>query len=338
MAAKNFTLQTAEAFGTDEIKARMKSGEKLVLVLPGGGSRGRWQFGVIYRLYEIGLLDRVDLICGTSVGGLNTLFTAKYKSEMEKPLLTWNNIKKNSDVYDGIMKLSTPFDFVRLLMQIFTVNKAGSILNPRGLYSLIDREFDGLKLKELPCPVCLATTNMSTADFVEISTMSDPDFSAAQLAKLTSAIPIIFPAVEFASGGYTDLGVDGGMGRFNPVKLAIKNGATKIILIGTSPHNIPREVLRKDIVSLGGRLENALMHIFEESSWDEADLYKKFSSLDAGQYPPIEFLDLYPKDGTVNPEYEINALDFSGTMTMQNGYDHAVKNFSREVISNFLMA
>jgi hypothetical protein len=91
-------------------------------------------------------------------------------------------------------------------------------------------------------------------------------------------------------------------------------------------------------VSLGGRLENALMHIFEESSWDEADLYKKFSSLDAGQYPPIEFLDLYPKDGTVNPEYEINALDFSGTMTMQNGYDHAVKNFSREVISNFLMA
>jgi predicted acylesterase/phospholipase RssA len=336
MAAETFALRKTEPFGTDEIKARMKIGEKLVLVLPGGGSRGRWQFGAIYRLYQIGVLDRVDLICGTSVGGLNTLFTAKYKSDMEKPLSIWNSIKKNSDVYDGIMRLRTPFDFVRLLAQIFTDNKARSILNPRGLYSLIDREFAGLKIKDLSCPVCLATTNMSTADFVEISTMSDPDFSAAQLAKLTSAIPIIFPAVEFANEGYTDLGVDGGMGRHNPVKLAIKNGATKIILIGTSPHKIPREALRKDVVSLGGRLENALMHIFEESSWDEADLYKKFSELDAVQYPPIEFLDLYPKDGTYNLEYEINALDFSGTMTMQNGYDHAVRNFSPEVIGDFL--
>lgn len=311
-------------------KLKKENKEKLVLVLPGGGSRGRWQFGVIYWLYQIGVLNYIDLICGTSVGGLNALLTAKNINNMKNALDVWLSIKNNSNIYDGMFKFTNLFDFAGMTSQIIKDNKGKCIIYPKGLYRLIDNYFCDMCLKDLSCKVSITTTTLCNGEMQEINSDVNPNFKVALLAKLTSAIPVIFPSIEFES----DLGVDGGLGRNNPVALAIKHGATKIILIGTTSDKIQIKKINNNIIDVASRLESVIMHIFEEYAWDEVEQYKRLSILDPNRYPTIEFLDIYPKN---NEECENDVLNFTKVETLQNGYNNAIKNITPQILKNFLL-
>jgi predicted acylesterase/phospholipase RssA len=322
-------------FDTKDIQLKMKQNEKLALVLPGGGSFGRWQMGPLYWLYQIGILNRVDFICGNSVGGLNTLITAKYIDNMDGAVAIWNNITKNSDVYKGMMQFNTFWDWMGMVSQILKDNKGLSILNPDGLYKLLDTEVS-VPLSQLKRPVYAITSDLAAAEVLCINSIQDPDFMANELGKCTSAIPAVFPLRDVQLRGQRAVNADGGIVKNDPIDIAIKNGATKILLIGTSPDTIDTNfTMKTDIISMAQRLEPFLMHFGEESSWSTMEQYKEYNKLAPDKYPTIEFLTLYPNDRT---ETGNNSLDFTNTFALQKGLDHASKDWTKEIIEQFLLA
>ncbi|OPJ55952.1 patatin-like phospholipase family protein [Alkalithermobacter paradoxus] len=64
----------------------------LGLCLPGGGAKGAFQAGVIYGLYKRGV--RFDIVCGTSIGAINSYFV--YRGCIEKLKETWENVDEES--------------------------------------------------------------------------------------------------------------------------------------------------------------------------------------------------------------------------------------------------
>ena len=298
---------------------------KLALVLTGGGACGRWQAGVLNYLYEVGIIPQISFICGTSVGGLNTLLTAKYNNNPEPLKNMWEGIKKNGDVFEGMLQFNNFWDVLGMLSQAFRTNKGQALLTPKGLYKIIDRELGAINLGGLSIPVKITTTDLNAGERYVFDSVKLPNHNAGVVAKATSAIPLAFPAVSFSPY----LFVDGGLGRNNPVDLAIENGATHIILVGTSPDIYPRQEVTNNIPSIALRMSDIIMHIFEEEAWDEMDDYKEKQTLDA-TLPTIKFLDLYPSETTGS------ALNFANVEQYQKGYDFALINLPLEKINEFL--
>ena len=283
---------------------------KLALVLPGGGACGRWQAGVISYLQELGL--KFDLVCGTSVGGLNTLAVAKGGNVSE----LWAQIKSDKDVYEGMLQFNSFFDFLGMAGQIFNSNKGKSILKPTGLYKLLDREFGGLVMSDLKVPVKITATDLNAGERYVFDSMLTPSMNCGIIAKATSAIPLAFPAVDFTPA----LFVDGGLGRNNPVEVAVKAGATHIILIGTSPDVYPAKTVKNNVLDIALRMQDIIMHVFEEEAWDSMDKHNG----------PVKFLDLYPKESTGS------ALKFNNVEQFDKGKNFALMNLSPEKMSEFL--
>jgi len=303
---------------------------KLAIVLPGGGACGRWQAGVLQSLYESNIFPLIDLVCGTSVGGLNTLLLSKYWTEPEKIGELWASITKNKDIYNGMLQLNNFWDFMGMIGQLFKSNKGRSLLDPVGLYQTIDRTFGNDTLKDLKLPVIITTTDLSTGERVIIDTKTCGDYKCSEIAKATSAIPLAFPSVDYWVDGVKDLCCDGGLGRNNPVEVAIENGATHIILIGTAPDMYPRVNVKNEVLSIAPRCLDLIMHFFEEDAWEEKEYAEKLHELDPVKYPLIKFLDIYPQESTGS------ALDFSNVEQFKKGYEYANKKYTDEIIHEFL--
>jgi predicted acylesterase/phospholipase RssA len=303
---------------------------KLAVVLPGGGACGRWQVGVLKYFYDIGLFAKIDLVCGTSVGGLNSLLVAKHWLDFDKACDMWKSITKNKDIFNGMLQLNNFFDFMGMVGQLFKTNKGKSLLDPVGLYHTINKTFGNDKLSDLLRPVIITTTDLSTGERVVIDSVTCPDYKVSEIAKATSAIPGAFPAVDYWIDGIKDLCVDGGVLRNNPVCYAIDNGATHILLIGTSPDTYPRKEIKNEVLNVLPRLIELVMHSNEETSWDEKADHELLNKYDPVKYPLIKFLDIYPEQSTGS------ALDFSNVEQFQKGYDYAKANYPEELIQAFL--
>lgn len=303
---------------------------KLVLVLPGGGACGRWQAGVLQYLFEQGIFPNLNLICGTSVGGLNALLVSKYKDNFGAAGQVWAGITSSKDVYNGMFQFNGFWDYVGMGGQTFKTNGGKSVLDPVGLYHLLDTQFGNMALKDLKIPVVITTTDLSLGEKLVFSTDKNPDYKAADLGKATSAIPLAFPAFQEQVDTLTDLCVDGGTLRNNPVCYAIEAGATHIILIGTSPDTYPRKDIKNNVVNIAMRIPDVIMHSNEEASWDEKGHYEDKSKLNPALFPPIKFLDIYPQTDTGS------ALDFSTTGLFAQGYNYAKDNYPPDIIAAFL--
>jgi len=297
---------------------------KLAIVLPGGGACGRSQAAKLQYLSDIGVLAQADLICGTSVGGLNALLVGKYADDFNPATEMWHGIKSNKDVFDGMLQVGNFWDAVGMLGQTFKSNAGKSILKPTGLYKILDREFGKMTLKDLKKTVIITSTNMSSGERVLFDSRTNTDISAAMVAKATSAIPLAFPGVDYNK----DVLVDGGLGRNNPVAVAIENGATHIILIGCYPDEYPRKEIKNNVIDVALRMTDVIMHTFEAEAWEEKEEYEEKRKLDP-TLPEIKFLDSYPvKAG--------NSLDFGNVEDWSIGYEQAIVYFSPIRIDAFL--
>lgn len=298
---------------------------KLTLVLPGGGACGRWQAGVIQYLSDAGVLPQINLICGTSVGGLNTIAVGKYLHSMEGFKAMWASIKSNKDIFDGMLQFKTFWDVIGMVGQIFNTNKGKSILTPKGLYTLLDKEFGNVTIGDLAVPVMITSTELTHGERYMFSSIDHPEIKSNFVGKCTSAIPLAFPAVEQEKYLFSD----GGLGRNNPIDVAITEGSTHIILIGTTPDTYPVKEMKNTIVEVALRMEDIIMHIFEEESWEAKTDYAEKQKLDP-TLPIIKFLDIYPSESTGD------ALNFGNVEQFQKGYDFAVANLPEKVLTEFL--
>ena len=165
------------------------------LVLEGGGDKGAYQAGALSQMYNLIPQDiQYDVMSGVSVGALNTAGLAMYakgdEGNMTAFLLDiWRNIQA-SDVYqdwsggiiDGI--LFRP-----------------SIYDTSPLADFLKAKFT----KPIQRKITLGTCNANNGTFVRFDeSLSHEDIITA--VRASSAMPILFPYVEFNGETYIDGG------------------------------------------------------------------------------------------------------------------------------------
>jgi predicted acylesterase/phospholipase RssA len=201
---------------------------KLGLVLVGGGACGEFQAGALYSLWHAGIIDRAEIIVGTSVGGLNACILAKgllMGHGAEELKTQWAKITKNSDVFTPDISGAwwrNAFTYLGIAKDFFTGPAAfdNAPLRKRVNEALGESYTDDLKGKQIAVRAyhygsgCVHTLQGRLQD----------------MALCTSAIEGVFPAHL----GYGD----GGAGDNAPIDTAIELGATHVLIIYCGPEGV----------------------------------------------------------------------------------------------------
>lgn len=204
--------------------------DKVAFVLSGGGSLGSVQVGMLRALLEIDI--KPDLLIGTSVGALNAAYLAGHGAtldtvdSMEK---TWLGLKTR-DVF--------PFDPLRL--SLATVGLANSLCSNNSLRRIIKSHLTFKRIEDAPIPLHVVTTDLRSGKEV---LLSKGDAVKAILA--SSAIPAIFPSIEFEGRSL----IDGGVADNAAISQAIDLGADLIYVLPTGYTCDLREVPRTALAS-----------------------------------------------------------------------------------------
>jgi predicted acylesterase/phospholipase RssA len=304
------TLPKYNMFGSTRHKG------KIALVLGGGGAYGRFEIGAIKYLQQIGMLENVDMICGTSAGGLNALFTAANWGDFDTVLDLWTTrVIKNTDIYEG--EIPKTLGGIVGRFTGFLCGDKESIVKAKPLYKLLDDNLGGLTFDNLRIPTYITATDISRMERFVFSKETTPAVQCQIAGQATSAICPFFRWVDFAGKKLAD----GGVAANNPVELAVKYGATKIILIGCTPDKMPQMKITTFIDAAAAELATAL-HLAEEKSWE---------IVESGKVP---YIGLFPEDMSRMGK---SILDFDNLEAMQYGYDMASRFLSDEYAQEFLL-
>ncbi len=216
------------------------------LVLVGGGGCGRWQAGALQALYEAKLLDNLDGIVGTSVGGLNAcVLASSLASGAGIDLLrqAWDRIQKDEDVYTPSL---TTFNWLKP-WQFWPM--AAAFLGRPGLCSVDPlRKIVADVLKEWTTDQIerITGTKLRARAFNYRAGREDTLKGRLQdMALSTSAIEVVFPSHK----GYGD----GGVADNAPIDVAVLYEATQILVVYCSPE--PDKRLRDEVILNGGEPE-----------------------------------------------------------------------------------
>ncbi len=234
---------------------------RIGLVLPGGGARGAYEAGALSVLIPA-LADRgerVDIVCGTSVGGINAAVLAAVAalpaSEQAAVFLDhWRSVRKGN-VISPVIGVGTALGLLRLAGEVLELPglRAASLLDPAPLARSLDGWIDWEALHAnvasgLLHAVCIVATSLERGvpvGFVETAAkppVSDREIEyvhtrlEGQHVRASAAIPLVFPPVEVtaprgAAGHYID-----GATRLNaPIAPALALGAERVIVVGYEP-------------------------------------------------------------------------------------------------------
>src|SRR4051812_42619041 len=231
------------------------------LVLPGGGARGAYEAGALSVLLPAleARGERVRIVCGTSVGGINAAGTgalaARPPAEQAAALLErWRAVRKGH-VISPVLGAGTALGLLRLAGEVLELPglRAASLLDPSPLARSLDRWIDWHALHRnvdagLVHAVCVVATSVERGmpvGFVESAVpapRSDREIAyvptrlTAEHVRASAAIPLLFPPVGVtepaaAVGHYVD-----GATRLNaPIAPALALGAERVIVVGYEP-------------------------------------------------------------------------------------------------------
>ena len=234
-------------------------GQRVGLVLAGGGARGAYELGALSILLPV-LEERDELPCifvGTSVGAINAASVAATRhlpvaEGVTRELARWREVDRSAVIRPILARLPlTALRFAGGLLGVPGVRLA-SLLDPAPLEHNLARWIDWDQLHEnvasgtvraLSVVATAASTGRAVA-FVE-GKFEDTahrshviDYVPARIEQVhvraSAAIPILFPPVEItrpaeARGWY----VDGGTRLNTPIKPAIDLGAQRLVVVGT---------------------------------------------------------------------------------------------------------
>ena len=224
-----------------------------------------------------GAPPKVDILCGTSVGAINSSYLAAH---LVDPVL---GIRRLVDVWSG-MKLDDVLGFgwrqavslPRVMLGggggagIFDVSPMASLVQREIPWRAITRTMRQGRLKALSVSATEVSTGrtvifMQTGPTTALPTRAPPrtliraDRIGPQHALASAAIPLLFPPVNLGNQLY----VDGGVRQNTPIAPAIRLGATHVLVVGTSrlvrgvTH--PKPVEAPSLTFLLGKIMNALL-------------------------------------------------------------------------------
>lgn len=220
---------------------KQKVHKRVALVLSGGGSRGAYEAGACQALAELGI--DIDIITGTSVGAINAAMMTQGDLELATSL--WKEMETHMvfDVPEG----SQPFDYAK---EIVFNHGAGT----SGLKSLMDKYISEEKIRN--SNIDMGITAVSLPDFKPHFLFME-NIPEGKIIDYIMASASAFPAIhsypidgtEFIDGGYAD-GI--------PVDMAVKRGATHVIVVNLRGYGkINHEAIK-----------NAPNMVWIETPWD----------------------------------------------------------------------
>lgn len=217
------------------------AGQKVALVLCGGGSRGAVEIGFYRALVEMGIT--VDFIVGSSIGALNGAFIAAGVSVNEMYEL-WRNVR-----FRDIFGLNW--------RSLVNLRKAESVYDNKKLRRFLERHLPAKRFEDLRLPLTILATDVETGESLRLE---HGDLIEAVLASV--AIPGLLPPVHIEGRRLFDGGITNNL----PLDVAMEKGATAVLGIRCQWEHC-RCALRPKEPARG--LANILSRSFDiaESAW-----------------------------------------------------------------------
>lgn len=282
-----------------------------ILNCHGGGSLGMFEVGFIKRLDELGILKTVNAAVGVSVGALNVALIGKYRDNWNEAIKVCLKIKSNKDIYDREINIPTA------IWQ--GVCGSQSILDPKGLYKILNTEFMDMKFNNFVIPVYVCATELEEKTHID------------------GGWGLNFPikaSLELQPDKLINLGCSPDMsksvfkvfsGEDNVIKSLVASAGVPILF----PPMIEDGVKKKSFINYAIRLAQVTQDCFEELDWTMLDLFLKLNEY---QGKKIKVIDGYPKVALGH-----SFLDFSHVEEdINKGYEFAKDTLPPEVIEAFL--
>jgi len=185
---------------------------RTAFVLAGGGSFGAIQVGMLHALAGHGVI--ADMVVGSSVGAINGAYYAgdpTLKGILQLETI-WRGLQRQ-DVFPVTWKTLAGFLWRR------------DFLIPHdGVRKLIEDHLPYRNLQEARLPVHIVTTDIISGESVVLS-----EGSAAEAIIASASIPGAFSPIHYERLYLAD----GAISSNTPVKIAVKKGATRLIVLPT---------------------------------------------------------------------------------------------------------
>ncbi len=189
----------------------MAGGGKTAFVLAGGGSLGAVQVGMLHALTKAG--EQPDFLVGSSVGALNAAWFAG------APDLA--GVERLAEIWAGLRRVDL---FPLSLSGLFGIlRRTDSIADPRPLRRLLETHLAFARIEDARLPLHIMATDQQG---VGVRLSSGP---ALEAILASAAVPGIFPPVSI---GGQEL-MDGAIAANTPLRMAVKLGATRIVVLPT---------------------------------------------------------------------------------------------------------
>jgi NTE family protein len=191
-----------------------RPGERLALVLGGGGTLGAAEVGFIRRIAELGIA--VDMVIGTSVGALNAGHVVFHEDPGHDCLREiWRELEGKPLFHRSIPRIA--FNLLRTRMSLYDDSFVRRLVSAH----LPEDDFRAARI-----PLFITAANLRTG---KRHIFSEGSVLDAVLA--STAVPGLLPPVRIGD----DLFVDGAVTNPTDIDAAIELGATQIIAIDLSP-------------------------------------------------------------------------------------------------------
>ncbi len=275
----------------------LQGAPQTALILSGGGARGAYEAGVLKYIREqlpvrIRPHIRFEIICGTSVGAINTCFWASlnHLPEVQGEALAqmWRSLRIDGVYEIGWREILNLPKFLfgsrgrGELDDVIGATRLGGLINTSPMEDLVRRHIrwkniqsnlasgDVKSLAVTATHVGTGTTHVfvqraNTEEPLHWSTDAQIHPFEVQLgpshALASAAIPWIFPAVEIDGEVYCD----GGIKLNTPISPALRLGADRLLVISLrteepAPHHTQMRIDRyPSALFLLGKILNALM-------------------------------------------------------------------------------
>lgn len=241
------------------------------LVLGGGSMKGAFQVGVIQAVLENGF--QPEMVYGISVGALNATFLANEagRQTRENNEIQWP-VAGRKLLEFWIKNITAPQDISMLRSRVklgmnTLMSRFDGIVDPLPLHQLIRKNVNYEYLAETPIKVKVGAVNIGTGEIRYVSPQQ-PNYLDFVFA--SSSIPMLMPAVEIEEQLY----LDGGIREVAPVRQAIEDGATEIVLIACHSPLLyqPEDINTRNLITLIERVRDITVNQIVNSNilWAES--------------------------------------------------------------------
>lgn len=229
-------LQAAETHPVVKAIREPAEGDRVALVIEGGGMRGAVSGGMAMGLHEIGLAGSFDAAYGSSAGALNALWLIAGRAEDGMP--TWTDAEFGKDLMNKRRILGK-----RPIVDMKTMIEQNYEKVSPGLFEAVlaaDTEFHPL------------ATAVESGEAVDLHDQITDRQSLILAARATSNLPLIGgPPVALNGAHYLDAGLSAAI----PFRQAIEDGATHLLVLRSRKAGD----LATDPSGIGGKLTSRML-------------------------------------------------------------------------------